>query len=378
MNTLIIDLKDLLENQLSTLENIFINHQDHCKPKNVKVAMRTGDWKGVLYYFQRYEYQKFIKIQAYYGACQAGQIGLMRRFEIDENTKTEGLKYMAKGGHHQHIDRSLQHINYRKLILEGIVVSGDTEKIKEFILNNPDLRTHHLPEVYYKIGKHNLGLDLIDMLLRNFAPIPYEYIIGGLKRMLRISKSNLFSIFDCYGAEAIYVHNFLIKNDNSIENLYDGMIQTFGKKGDIVKIWVMLSIFLGKFDNAKDTVKEICRNSPYNTIQEIINATIRIDNLDLFIKCHSSEPEHIEASIATAIDHNSTKILQYLFDNCIINELYFIPDGINQLSDPRIARMFVEYMNKYNVRLVGLDIMYNSAIIHGCDVVAKILSTIKT
>lgn len=376
MNTLIVDLKDLLENHLSTLEDIFLNHEVHSKPKNVKVAVRTGDWKGALYYLQRYEYQKFIKMQVYYGACQAGHVALMKRFEIDENTKTEGLKYLAKGGHYQLIDQSLQHINYRKLILEGIVVSGNTEKIKEFISNNPDLRTHHLPEVYYKIGKHNLGLDLIDMLLRNFAPIPYEYIIGGLRRILGISKNNLFLIFDYNKIEAIYVHNFLIKNDNNIENLYDGMIQTFGMKGNTVKIWAMLSIFLGKFINMEDTVKVICKNFPYNTIQEIVDATIRIDNLDLFIKCHSSEPEKIEASIATAIDHNSTKILQYLFDNHIINELYFIPGGVNQLSDPRIARMYVQYMNKYNIRLVGLDIMYNCAIAHGCDVVADILANI--
>lgn len=379
METLISDLKNLLDNHLSLLEDLFLNYQDHSKPKNVKVAVRTGDWKGVLYYLQRYEYQKFIKIQAYYGACQLGCVELMKRFEIDEITKSKGLKYLAKRGHYQLINQYSSKIqlqfNYR--ILEGIVVSGDMEKIREFILNNPDLYGYHLSDVYYKIGKHNLGLDLINML-KEF--IPFEYCIGQLKRILGISRENLFLMFKYNKIEAIYIYNFLTKDGNDFKDLYDGMIHTLGMKYDIVKNWAILLVFLGKFDRMEDTTRVIQENFDdsaaliCSVIKDIVCAAVRIDNLDLFIKYY--QPEHIKTAMAIAIDYNSIKILQYLFNNHVVSELNFFPDGINQLSDPRIVRMLVEYLNKYNTPLIGLGRMHSCAVAHGCDVVADILINI--
>ena len=58
MNTLVLDLQTLIFNHLTSVEDVFINYQNHCEFKNIKLAVRHNSWKCIIYYVQRFEYQK--------------------------------------------------------------------------------------------------------------------------------------------------------------------------------------------------------------------------------------------------------------------------------------------------------------------------------
>lgn len=114
MNTLISDLKNLLDNHLTTVEGVFINYEDHCKPKNIKLAVRINDWRGILYFLQRYEYQTSVLIEAYLEAQQLGDRKLM---ELLYPQKIKDPEYLRVKNYDNPAHRSLR--------LEEVAIEND-------------------------------------------------------------------------------------------------------------------------------------------------------------------------------------------------------------------------------------------------------------
>lgn len=134
MNSLIADLKNVLNNHLTTVEDVFINHQDHCKLKNIRMVVRMNDWKGILYFLQRYEYQTSIILEIYSEARLIGDKKLMNTLYPKY---LECIKYKRE--------------NYNILLFRG-------NKSKEMAIENDDLELYI--EVY---SNHNPSYGYYDV-----------------------------------------------------------------------------------------------------------------------------------------------------------------------------------------------------------------------
>lgn len=375
MNTLVLDLQTLIFNYFTVVDDVFINNLDCQKSKNIKVAVRINDWRSILYFLHRYEYQKFILKQLYYGACQAGNTQLMNRIEIDENTKNNGLKYLAKGRHYQLIDQYPASIRrqYSEKIVEGIVAAGDIDKIPLYIVKGS-----LLVDVCYKVGKHNRGLDVLRML-KDDEYIPTIYYIGQIKRHLGISRKDLVWVFDegRNRKKILSVWEYTMKYQN-LDNIIDNLL---GEEGSTLltywsKILILLNM-LDKFDVVVKLVEKKLSNDQWIlsiAMSEIVYTSVRMDNLGLFLKY--SDVAHLNTSISIGFECSSIKILQHIFSGNMLKRFWYHSNRGVSMYDPRIARMFVAYLNENNIYISDIKLIIECVKDNGFDVVANILSNL--
>lgn len=363
MNTLTFRLPELISNHLTVVEDVLINDQDHHKPKNVKVAVRSGDWKGALYFLQRYQYQKFILAQAYYGACQANDIKLMKLFK--NSTAIDMEKYRV----------------YR---------SQYTEKILTKKCEIKDISSELLADIFYKIGKHDRGLDLFN-LLDDKAHIPDDYYVGRIKYILNIDRKHLMWAFEWrYTRREVILatYELVVKyqnvNDISVAMLEYCRAKSSESKVDISMIfiisscWVALLIFMGQYKMADRIIKLLetlsycfnCSHMP--TIEKVLLACVRIDNLDVFLQYFDTN--YVKTVIPTAYECDAIKILQYIFNNCKPTVDDFKSSRTKSMSDPRVAKMLVDYSINNNIEIKNIIFLCDNAEARGFDIVVKILS----
>lgn len=168
MDTLIPGLVFLVEKHLSHIDDVLCLYKQHIEVKNSKEAVRTVNWKAILYYLQIGE---FIT-RMYKAACEIGNEQLMNLFyniNLDQLSEkgldpisfelygdaaedyygnygqfhwdTATVRYLAKGGHYDLLDKYLT-IIMKKLhqdlidrtlieasILSGLIIRGDVDLI---------------------------------------------------------------------------------------------------------------------------------------------------------------------------------------------------------------------------------------------------------
>lgn len=361
MNTLIFDLRNLVDNHLSLLEDLFLNYQNHSKPKNVKISIRMKNWKSMLYYIQRYEYQTSILVDAYAGACQLGDRNLMERLYPHKvfdpkNFKLKMLKHLARGGCYDLIDGLIdnlkcKHTHFCKQhmdILVGLVARGDLEMIKS--------------NKYFCCG-------IIDMLV--FICKVYKYnhkeIIDYCKCerldvLYRVETKTItdkdIKLIKKYDGTIYYrtILNILIKNKDTdlINKLgYDRSSYYFADKL-IASRWL-------------EELEPMLENKSGNAI--IRNAAIKNDNLELYIKTYRSTTWS-PYDIMLILQSGAYMILEYVLKTYPVNiGAASLPPVIN---DPRIARMVVDYCQS-NTPQFNLNEMIMAANRHNHDEVAKIM-----
>lgn len=143
METLITDLKNLLNNHLSLLEDIFLNNQVYLKPKTIWFAVRTKNWKELLYFLQRYEGQTSTLIEVYSAACQLGDKELMDSLYPLKVKDPEHLRrIMSKRGNCD-IPR------FRGGVSKDLAIENDD---LELYIKAYSSKHHHCPYGYYDVS----------------------------------------------------------------------------------------------------------------------------------------------------------------------------------------------------------------------------------
>lgn len=347
MNTLILDLTDLINNHLTTLEDIFLNHQNHDQTKNIKKAVVKQDWKAILYFFQRYEYAGHMYYEAYKGACELGKVDLMKLFILNTEPADwswETKKYLAKGRHYELLDQ--QDFDKKEYcpILEGLVLADDLEMIisNKYGTIQDHICNMHAGKILYKATKHNRS-KILNFLAHHINLTKQDLLEGWIKRGEQITMNDLedieigiYMIHDL----AQYGHYDLI--EELVLNSKDGVLTPSSYiEGLVEGGWYdQLNRYLAKIDRSR------IREADIRIM--LVDASLLVDNLELFIENYNPEDQYYSILVMKVVEHCCFKILKYLLEiskQDIYNEDYeqWFP---KKIIDPRIRKMLQAEVDK--------------------------------
>lgn len=314
MNTLVLDLHNLVSNHLTTAEDVFINYQIHTELQKLKTSVRTEDWKGILYFLQRYEYQKRILVECYLSAPDvSGVVGLIRkRYGLNIEPKSNSINEHADKAE---VERSnLMRCTIKKIRNKWGIKSCYMKWIFGHFIRAPRI----ISELSDGSNIKTISANMLDYFHENYLNLESNGSIG------------------CWGSILVIL--------NRVDELQS-----------LVNFTSYLRM---------DTITEQqLRNA-------ILFASIRTDNLELFIKFFNSPIYDI--ILNNIFSYGAFKIFNYLFET-------YKPQGYTHgwggglIEDPRIARMLVS--NK-EFKILGLAKLIDGCQVEGFDVVAKILSTL--
>lgn len=351
MDTLVSDLHFLLDQHFSTIEDIFINNVHRVNSKNVKVSVRLGDWKSILYHLQRWRYQSFIRRKACYGACQRGDYELMKLFwpHLHTDNITEIFRHLAKYKHYSIIEmfdfrkysKDLEfpfYVNYDHLyyLVDGLIAGDDIETIKSM--------------KYVEIDRHFLDCnsDHISMLVETI----YKY-----------NRMEILKYFLSINPKFLHIHhneNIIIGKIKSFHNLTSDDIGETPKSRNVFNTLVKYNHFelskpwirsdferivvyaVGLIKAGKHDLLEQLANNSCNGLLLKLRLSIEFDDLENFKNYYGLNLILFKDMVECAIRCSSLTILRYLFDvnksdDIVLNSL---------IKDPRIVDMLVEQSNK--------------------------------
>ena len=317
MNTLPQDLCGLIDCHLTSVDDIFINYCNHGEFRNIKVAAKAGNWRSVLYFLQRYEYQHPTLIGWYIGACQNGDCKLVNliRMRYDLNTESANLP------------------------------------------NTPMREELRLRRWVAKDIKKNWGIRMCDM---KWA---LEYFDDGIPQIiLNLSVKNDFKVISDIMAQHFIDNSF---NFNFI--LCWCAILSLLNRVDELHTFIK-NVHQLDMTSTELYVKTLLRN--INISKTVLTASIRTDNLELFIQFHGSEVD--DCVLSDILDFSAHKILKYVFETYNPKTYVHIWE-YKYISDPRIARFLA---NQKELKITGLVKLINSCIIKKFSAVFNILLTL--
>lgn len=387
MNTLITDLCLLIDKHLTVIEDNFLNKKFNQKTKNIKHAVRDGDWKSTLYYLQRYEYQQSIIWQAYYGACQRGDECLINLFlffcDEAKNVRrsnvrlAQGLAYLAKYKHYQLFNKLKSDDAYEEFsIMFGLIAANDLDAIKKYIdftecaagstvsgyivgkciqtlfkINNPDMieyvrsiRPHLFEGAYHQryiiLGKAS-GLQ----------PLTYDEVKSVFGSGICRSDVHWLTKFGYYDIVEKFVLDENISSNELKSSYVVGLLTK--NKSDLV------DSFLNKIMDDED-----------RSIIMILVAA-EMDDVDLFKKYYSERFSRLTNKIVDIITTKASfKICKYLADENIIGDTF---GTINSFEDPKFARLILTSFKAVRVSIF-LPMNCNA---NGYNIVAKLFGDLK-
>lgn len=314
MDTLISDLYTLIDNHLSDVEDVFVNYQTHVKTKNAKVATRTKNWKAILYYVYRTNFDDMILRKIYFTACLIGDIKIMRAFAWNEFYICYGFKYLVKGRHYDLLDLFYQNLLTDNkdanlfvtiMISIGLIINGDIELLKSNKYGNltqalqSDSGIVHsiLYEFAYKLFKHQRQQSI---KIPKGVYLPGYYCTFGDIRAGKYSELSedvrLAISENCIAMEKLFQHG----TDQDID------IQ-MSLKPDSLELTALAKS--GRLDRFKEYV-----HKGYATNEQGLDATIAIDNLELF-KFYYTTDQDYSTLISKCVYNNAICILKFLLDS---------------------------------------------------------------
>lgn len=335
MNTLITDLKLLIENHLTIVEDNFLNYVVNTKTKNIKHAVRENNWKSILYYLQRYRYQKNICQQAFHGACQQGNLKLMNLFRPDGNL-ISGARHLAKYKHYDLIDSLLvnNRLAYHRLqILQGLIASNDLETIKsgKYIdfNRNPIIIGNFIASYAYLIYKYN-RIEILEYINSKIPGIfdqrycQSHIVMGKAKGNQDLDLAEVKSAFD----ETNPFPNNTIKilTESGYHDIVERMIASIEYEHyknefktvifhpdyfDSKRALYIINLFkIGRNDLAEKYILK------YHHRKDIIMMMVAIgmDDLDLFNKHYEDGLVSFYSMVQKAIDNSAYRVLQIILD----------------------------------------------------------------
>lgn len=322
MNTLVLDLQNLVSNHLTTIEDVFIYYHDHGKIRKMRKVVASGDWKDMMYYFQRYEYQTRLLNDVF-------QIA-----KWNHNTKLKDLLVTRY---------NLNIANMTPISQSKVLYSSYANII------------HNL--------KTNWGIRHRDvkLLINNCGYIP--------PIIRRVSNEKSFEIV------SKNIIDYFTNTDNRDYNTmrFWAAILALSNKGDALRDFIKFqSIITSNVIPGEEFVEEHLKLHDVAMYKLIISALIRTDNLNLFIEIFNLSKLSLDGFLGIIFYNGAFRILKYLIDTCNL-KTYTDPMTIVEIRDPRIARMLVACEG---FEIKGLDgVIADCKLLH-YDVVAKILSTL--
>lgn len=324
MDTLPQDLTKLLNQHLTSVEDVFINNQTRNKHKNIKTAVQSIDWESMMYFLQRYEYQDQILTECYLAAHRCGHSEIMN---LLIERYGEGIKITSGTIEYNSQTKSEQRMSDRKIL---------TKKIRR-----------------------NWGVNERDM----------KWIFGYLCRIPEI----IADVSNETDFEIMYMKMINHFTDNP-------------KDHDTLKCWAVILALLNRVDDLEAFVRfayELAvekTNDGYiehrfmKMSEMILSASIRTDNVKLFIKfIKPNFYDDMNDTLTDAFYFEAYGIVKYIFE--VYNpKVYVYRWGQNKtISSPRIARMIA---NHKGLKITGLSDLIDSCKMRDYNVVAKILSTL--
>lgn len=314
MNTLVLDLQTLIFNHLTSVEDVFINYQNHCEFKNIKLAVRHNSWKCIIYYVQRFEYQKHNMMYICRCAYKVKNDKLVRVFKSRYN----------------------------------LDINVDDNK-NLCVLNNDTLKRI---DTNWRINKRD-----IQWLLKYLDFIPDSLVVD-------LSHENDLGIV------SEIMNDYFTRDPTNTEMMvFWIIIQVLaGRNNDFRKTlqftYQLISDFSGKIN---------ARVHHDVTVNVALTASIRVDNLELFSSKYAIDIIPLNEVITESLYFSAFRILNYIFETYDVR--YYNHKWTNrEISDPRIARILV---NQKNLKIDGLNILYSSCVSRNYDVVANILLEIQ-
>lgn len=380
MDTLVGDLRFLLDQHFSTIEDIFINNVSRINTKNVKVSVRLGDWKSTLYHLQRWRYQEFIFEQAYYGACQRGDYELMQLFDYDFTMKGKNsikikvsLKHLAKYRHYELIDtKILPKFGIRGVlqfpILQGLIAANEFDIIKSG--KYVEINSNNLQQYHSGVGgcirtalKYNRKeiLDFFesiggDALIQEHG---YNVVIGTIKGSQPINITDIKQYID----DLDFALDLLIKSHR-----FDLAEELAGSDFDRRLRYAVGLVKADRHDLLKKLLKLECVDSKrYNTF--LTRLYLEIDDLNHFKICHKRSSIDYEQLVVYAINCSSLNVLKYLFE--IDKDKDHCYNGLGPIKDPKIIDLIIEKRNKGN-RFFGTHFFIENNLRQGYNLIVKL------
>lgn len=320
MNTLPQDLTRLLNQHLTTVEDVFINHQDHNQSKNIKMAITSGNFKAVMY---------FLQLRLLNDICL-----LTFRTNNNELMDLFGKRYdldfykMLKS--HPYLDRHAEYKNTERY-----------DTIRN-IKTNWGIRHCYARWVLVEFAQ-------VPHIITNLSnEKDFNVVMNSMTDYL-VDNGRNYHVIRCWAAILA-----LLKRDNELK--------------EFIKIQHQLVVGLILDKSYLDFHIQTINNM-------ILSAFARTDNLELFVEFFELLGSNVDMNniLADAFHFGSCKVVKYILE--VHNpKVYIYHWGSNgPISDPRIARMIV---NHKGLLISGLSDLIDSCEIQHYNVVTKILSTL--
>lgn len=380
MDTLIADLKLLLENHFTVVEDNLLNNKTKTLLKNTRKSIRIGDWKTVLYFLQRYEYQVYSVMQAYYGACQKGDEQLINLFSSRfKNKPIYGLRHLAKYKHYKILNKlKTSDPSEDFVILDGLICGNDLETLKSKELIDLDKyqneivvgdNTYRLYECIELLFKHN-NPEMIDYVRSKFLPI---FNSGVVDRYIMRGKIQGHQVLNYDVLKQCVMNKFYMSDVYCLTKfghyeIVERLIDEFYPNDDNYIAQYVQTLMM---NNRTDLVESYFTKHLRDVMRDVIMllVALRTNNLELFEKHYTSKIYlSIERITELAIEYSAYNIVWYLFSNKKFDaNLVSIKYSIR---DPRLARLLIQHMPSYRF---SRSHIVRECIAHHYDIVAKIL-----
>ena len=332
MNTLVNDLKILIDKHLSTIEDLFINNQTYEQIKTIKKAIKRLNWKWILYFLQRY--QRSILEEAYNAAQCVENKELMDIFESMFGQKKcinwnryKKFEYLAKTGQYDKLDQMkiISEQGSKLRILSGLVICGDLETIKSnrygnLILTIKNFATQHL--VLYKIYKHN-RLNILEYIKSNNVHIDYNTdLLVRILTKQTITEEDIANIDkgSCYN---IVVALTKLNCCHYVKHLIDENVDLTSAciEGLVAGGWI------DKLEELKPKTKQSISNM-------IVLTAIRHDRVELFAKYVGE----------CGLDFFNLSDCSFNILSWIVSTKIQIKLEVNNITDPKMIKMLYSFV----------------------------------
>lgn len=342
MNTLIADLRGELDRYLTVVEDNLLNYQANDKTKNIKTAVKLRDWRSILYYLYRYDFQIDVVRDAYFGACYIGDLSLMKLFFQPNNMwEYDALKYFVCGGQNALLEQYRKQYpeHYTSLIYCGLLKIGKVDDVK--LKKYGELEMGGMFVLSYAIGKYNTAID-------NDAQTVQRTILGKIR-------SRKYFTMDDYNSLGLYSNTDVVRELARCgwHDECNLILEKEPKKYSEYLEGLISGRWVEKFE-AHIAKKDLHPYTDHAISYYYAKMAIMTDNLELFRQ--NDEILNPLYAISLMVDAKAFKILEYGLGNYIRlytgnrNVSEYIDSTVETTGDPRIANLLAKKLDQSAVK----------------------------
>lgn len=342
MDSLIPDLRTLIDKHLQTLEDVFINHQDHTKLKNIKKAVKLKNWNSIIYFLQRYRYQQSIISEAHCAAIGYRYRDLQKLFNIQTPVAYDFVYSIAKGKYYKTLDEfinaSIKYTyDYRYAMTTGFIANNDIAAIKSGQYEHPRNLTS---DMFKKLSRSSKKIEIIEYYRELELFKPYMDVECRIISGLQIDEKDI-NLNDYPYPDREHVIINLVKRGYT--ELIEKIIY---QRNDSLEKFAFLEGLVKANRHAK--VDEFFSRSGcgYEGIRSTIcKAAVDIDNLQLFIRYFDPNQDYLHILFDDAVRNESYCVLKHILEHNYCTDIE-IHKSIC-VEDPKVAELLV----KHNIKI---------------------------